>query len=113
MIEMNRVTCLLHKIHFRPRQRRILAYLRKYVITNQDIAKFSQVDAVESVMALDSLADFMLDGFDAEADQIDRRIYYEMTGELLGNDFDDLDTSDDGFWDKLYRLDDRGGGASN
>ena len=50
----------------------------------------------------------MLDGFDAETNEIDRRIYYEVTGRQLvegefGNE-NELDTSD-GEWANLNRPD--------
>ena len=41
LIEMNRVTRLLHRMWFMQRHRRILAFSHKYVITADDIARFN------------------------------------------------------------------------
>ena len=39
MIEMNRVSRLLNKSRFVPRQRRAVAFFRRYVISTKDIAE--------------------------------------------------------------------------
>ena len=39
MIEMNRVTRLLHKVHFLTRHLQAITYSQKYVITADDIIK--------------------------------------------------------------------------
>ena len=37
LIEMNRITRLLHKMNFAPRQRSVINFSRKYVITEKDV----------------------------------------------------------------------------
>ena len=39
LIQMNRITRLVHKARFLPRQRYLIDFSRKYVITAADIAK--------------------------------------------------------------------------
>ena len=51
------------------------------------------------------LIDYLMRGFNPEANEIDRRIYYEVTGRQLNEDeFDDYDTSDDE-WGSVYKPD--------
>ena len=79
------MTRLLLKTRVRERHRRILPYLHKYVITTDDIMGWSprQADVVQPEAETDSeleeqrrqMIEFMLEGFDAEGDELDRRIY--------------------------------------
>ena len=48
---------------------------------------------------------FLIDGFDAERNDIDRRIYYEVTGrQVIEGEFEGDDTSDDE-WGYLNKAD--------
>ena len=39
MIQMNRITKLIHRVKFNARQRRTISYYKKFVISNDDITK--------------------------------------------------------------------------
>ena len=105
IIKMNRVTRLLHKVHFLTRQRLIMAYKHKYVISADDIEKSNkEVPRIKTDSALKKTSDseikqridFLLDGFNADTNDIDRRIYYEVTrSQIREGEFDNEDTSED------------------
>ena len=112
MIEINRVSRLLIKNRFLARHRRILNYSHQYVITSDDIDRPIEVksekkeenDEVEQSLFIDQ----MLDGFDAETNEIDRRLYYEVTGrQLVEGEFggDDGGDTSDGEWANLNKPD--------
>ena len=101
MIEMNRVTRLIHKAHFLQRHRRILAYSHKYVITGEDLNKEIQIDprasnAINSKSESAQMIDSLINDFNAERNETDRRIFYEVTGrQLVQGEFDHEFTSDE------------------
>ena len=86
MIEMNRVTHLLHKTRLLTRQRRILSvFARHYVISAGDIAKLDKKEGVKKDPDVEKLLliERMLADFDEESNEVDRRIFYEVTGKQL------------------------------
>ena len=110
MIEMNRATGLLIKSQFLARQRRILAYLQRYVITADDISDRSSSstskpeDRTRGSNEPFQSIDLLLEGFDADKNDIDRRIYYEVTGrELVQGEFEGEDD-----WEMSGDEDERG-----
>ena len=106
---MNRITRLLHKARFLSRQRRILAYSRKYIITADDIAKPQETaqqtsEAEKSELWTESMIEDLLGDFDTDKSKTDRRIFYEITGrQLIKDEFDDLETSDEEWADSQAR----------
>ena len=98
---MNRVTRILHKARFSSRQRPVISFSHKYVITAEDLylrvpsepknSKFRRTEEESK-----ELINTFLDGFDTAENEMDRRIYYETTGiELIEGEFSDLETSDE------------------
>ena len=85
MIEMNRVTRLLHKARFLSRHRYLLAYSHKYVITADDLTRASQTASTTGISEMETaeMIDELLKDFDAERNETDRRIYYEVIGRQL------------------------------
>ena len=104
---MNRVTRLVHKARFLSRQRRALAYSRRYVVTANDIDKWRSVPPPDSSRGLDEaeharMLDEILAGFDLENSKIDRRLFYEITGrQLIEDEFEDGSSSGSEGWAKL------------
>ena len=88
IIEMNRITRLLHKAFFFARQRRAVNHSHKYVIADRDIMATQNEDPQEQKAPEDPavLAQKILEGFDPENDKMDRRILYEVTGLALIKD---------------------------
>ena len=86
------------------------------MVTNDDIRRRSirvaestapptTIGSCSSEAEIAQLIDFLMRGFNPEANEIDRRIYYEVTGRQLNEDeFDDVDTSDDE-WGSVYKPD--------
>ena len=89
MIEMNRVSKLLHRARFLLRQRRTLRFFRRYVISAEDIknAKVAKEKKVkneqERQVAQTVQMSSLLSGFDPENDAFDRRIFFEVTGKSI------------------------------
>ena len=83
---MNRVTRLLHKARFLSRHRYLLAYSHKYVITAEDLTQAPQTANAtgESGTETAEMIDKLLKDFDAEKNETDRRIYYEVIGKQIG-----------------------------
>ena len=97
---MNRVTRLLHKTRFLSRQSRAIAFGHKYVITAEDLDLPMPQEPTSKVRMTETeavyLIDSLLDGFDPEKNEMDRRIYYEITGmKLAEGEFRDFETSDE------------------
>ena len=108
MIEINRVSRLLIKDRFLARHRRILNFMHQYVITSDDLDRPVKVktekDEVEQTLFIDQ----MLDGFDADTNEIDRRIFYEVTGrQVVEGEFgsDNGGDTSDGDWANLNKPD--------
>ena len=103
MIEMNRVSQLLHKARFVPRQRRSIAFFRRYVISTRDIAKQENVekqvdqDPRATTILTDQLyLDDLMSGFDPQNDYFDRRVFFEVTGKsLMADEFEDDNSSNE------------------
>ena len=98
---MNRITRLLHKARFLSRQRHILSYSHKYVIDSNDLIREEEAPSVVSrkdrfgTDHAKIVADLVED-FDADKNETDRRIFFEVTGiQLVEGEFYDLDTSDE------------------
>ena len=84
MIQLNRVTKLMHKAQFKARQRRtIVEHSHRYVITVDDITKASK----SNYGSLQTFGvDELLQGFDPQNNSIDRRLFYEVTGSKIIED---------------------------
>ena len=101
LIEMNRVTRLLLKARFSSRQRPVISFSHKYVITAEDLYLRERSEPKNSKSRRTEeeskeLINIFLDGFDTVENEMDRRIYYETTGiELIEGEFSDLETSDE------------------
>ena len=90
---MNRITRLLHKARFLSRHRYLLGYSHKYVITADDLTRDSQIAIIESENA--ERIDELLEDFDVEQNETDRRIYYEVIGGQIGEkDSENMDSYD-------------------
>lgn len=95
IIDINRLTKVLHKVLFKTRQRRTVRYFRRHVITENDLPKGSEE---EQKGVVDYFTQFkkLYRGFDPENEKWDRRFLYEVTGVRLDeNEFRESDTSDD------------------
>ena len=100
IIEMNRLSRLLHKTFMLSRQRRAVKHAHKFVIADQDLASAARTDPFEQAASadLEAVAQKILAGFDPESDKMDRRLLYEITGLRLATDEfrdDDSSNSDD------------------
>lgn len=100
MIEMNRISRLLHKQSLLPRQRKAVDYSHRYVIGDKDLQNSNETMA-NSKAVIDPVAEAekLIDGFNPDKDAWDRRILYEVTGiSLRYNEFaqsDSESSSDD------------------
>ena len=74
MIELSRISRLLHKVAFNVRQRRTIDFSQRYIITDQDKSE----DEQEVCESFD--INKLLDGFKPEESKEDRRLLYEVTG---------------------------------
>ena len=101
IIEMNRVTSLIQKTRILARQRSLLSvYGRHYVISAEDITRLNQKEAAPPKAPKDPdvekslMFERVVADFDGETNEIDRRIYYEVTGEqLIEGEFADTNSS--------------------
>ena len=93
-----------------------MAYLHKYVISSDDIVSSSDKilprssETIREKTDADAaqMTEFLLNGFNAETNALDRRIYYEVTGRQLagGGEFDEEEeTSSDEEWRARNRPD--------
>ena len=82
LIEMNRITRLLHKNFFLARQRRAVSHAHKYVISDRDLSLAGSREEKEPAGREDPevVAQRVLREFDPENDKMDRRILFEVTG---------------------------------
>ncbi len=92
------MTRILHKANFITRQRKSFDYFNKYVITDRDIKiadlKEKQKKPRDEGQKVD-FVELLVDGFDPEHSQTDRRILYEVTGlHMIDDEFIDEDSSD-------------------
>ena len=98
MIEMNRISRLLHKMNFLQRQRHAVSYSHKFVVTDQDIWKLqarTQKVSKEKFNDSETRIKAILKGFDPVNDKQDRCILYEITGmRLQVDEFRDGESSD-------------------
>ena len=84
MIETNRVTRLLQKMRFLSRHRRILAYSHRYIITADDLNRQQETDRttfadIKPKEDSEKTINELMDDFDPENNDLDRRIFYEVT----------------------------------
>ena len=96
LIEMNRVSRLLHKARFMPRQRRAIAFFQRYIISEKDLDQQEGLDRQRATTILtdDPYLDELMSGFDPRNDLFDRRLYFEVTGNsLIPGEFLDNDSS--------------------
>ena len=98
LIEMNRATRLLHKVHFEKRQIRTLAYLNRYIIsaTSDLKSKPSKQSARANATTEDRTSNDqeaeLVARFDPQTNSMDRRIFYEVTGrQYFDGEFSALD----------------------
>ena len=73
---MNRISRLIHKANFLKRQRLAINHSHKYVITYQDTQRTSKIETSPDIM----------EGFDPDNNEQDRRMLYEVTGMRLNRD---------------------------
>ena len=97
---MNRLTKLIHRVEFSTRQRRAVSHFKKYVISQEDVAKdklkSKNMTRANSFVDISAENRKLLKRFDPEDDRWDRRALFEVTGiRLHDNDFLESDTSDE------------------
>ena len=86
MIEINRVTRFMHKAQLLSRHRRLLTYSHRYVVTDEDLIKETLRAAAQASPAENTesetarMLDELMSDFDAENNEMDRRIFYEVMG---------------------------------
>ena len=85
MIEMNRISALLHKMNFFARQRRAVKYTHKFVITAKDTKKQGNQQVSNDKDPITN-ATKVLEGFDPVNNVVDRRLLFEVTGMRLHSD---------------------------
>ena len=96
IIEMNRISSLLHRINFLGRQRLAVRYSHRYVISDKDIKK-AEKEKPQAFVDDDpnTIDKKVLEGFDPINNQLDRRMLFEVTGMRLHSDeFNDNSSSD-------------------
>lgn len=94
MIEMNRITRLLHLASFLKRQRRAVGFSKRYVVSDRDLLPEKQ--GKQSALSHDEVAALVLKDFDPEKDERDRRLLFEVTQlRLDDNDFRDQTSSEE------------------
>ena len=98
IIEMNRISRLLHKINFLTRQRRAVQYTHKFVITAQDVKRATakkDKNQDSNVKKPETNSTKVLEGFDPINNEMDRLMLFEVTGmRLRNNEFQDDSSSD-------------------
>ena len=77
----NRMTRLLHKVEFKPRQRKAAQYLRRYVLTEKDVPnldanKGSPERALISV--IDARVEKIKEGFEPLHNRWDARLFFDI-----------------------------------
>lgn len=96
LIQVNRVTKLLQKTKILPRQRKAVAFSHDYVISEHDIARSAAEESKNAGSADTIDTAGLIRGFDPDNDKIDRRIYFEVTGEqVIEDEFANDYTSDE------------------
>ena len=97
---MNRVTRLIHKARFLSRQRNIISYSHRYVITSDDLARqekspLQTIPADKSSEEAAKMIEDLVGDFDPENNETDRLIFYEVTGrQMIRGEFDEEDSSE-------------------
>ena len=80
------------------RHKYLLAYSHKYVISADDLTRPPQIaeaTGINQAVTAERI-DELLKDFDAEKNETDRRIYYEVIGKEIGKDKpEDRDSSDE------------------
>ena len=105
MIEMNRISALLHKMNFFARQRRAVKYTHKFVITAKDTKKQGNQQVSNDKDPITN-ATKVLEGFDPVNNVVDRRLLFEVTGMRLHSDeFQDGESSESDQGDELLPID--------
>ena len=74
MIDLNRMTKLLHKLMFKLRQRRAVQYFSRYILKDEDIDD-DEFDEQKQIPI-----EKLWEDFDPQSDKWDRRLLYEVTG---------------------------------
>ena len=87
IIEMNRISRLVHKAVFLNRQRRAINFSNKYVITNKDVQQDTLAKKKDKpAETFDENVSKILTGFDPENNLQDRRILFEVTHMRVSRD---------------------------
>ena len=105
LIEMNRVTRLIHKACMLTRQRSTVDYSDSYVIKDYELAKLGAKQNSLYEGKTQWTADEVMDGFDPMRNEWDRRLLYEVTGiQLNPGEFGDISDDDDDSvkWNKAF-----------
>ena len=97
MIENNRVARILHKDNFLARQRAAIDHSHKFVITDEDVAKSHEKASNEKIVESAEVRQAkIINGFDPENNEQDRRILYEVLGmRIYSHEFLDEGSSSD------------------
>ena len=96
LIKLNRVTKVLLKMNFNSQQRRAINFSKKYVIASNHQKKRDSEDEKKKTAKVQQL----VERWNLEGEENDRRIYYEVTGERLRlEDFLDKESDTSGFED--------------
>ena len=97
IIEMNRISRLLHRLKFLSRQRRAIKYSDRYVISVKDTRHLDteRPDPQDQKDKDDQDKAKVLEGFDPQNNYHDRLMLYEVIGvRLRTNEFQDLSSSE-------------------
>ena len=93
---MNRVTRLLHKSSMLTRQRSTVDFSENYVISDNELTRLDAKQNSPYVGKSSWTVDEVMNGFDPEHDDWDRRLLYEVTGiQLNPGEFRDISDDDD------------------
>ena len=96
LIEMNRVTRLLHKTSMLTRQRSTVDFSENYVISDNELTRLNAKQNRPYVGKSSWTVDEVMDGFDPEHNDWDRRLLFEITGiQLNPGEFRDISDDDD------------------
>ena len=90
----------MHKMLLLKRQRRAIQHCHRNMITSKDLDRAAEPEQERAQPAL------LAEDFDLEESEIDRRLFFEITGkQLIAGEFDDLEDTSDGDSEELIEPD--------